>query len=415
MHVAIILVGLLWLSGCPRAEPLSPEAPLRLEGVPTIRVLIASGRQIRLGTSGPYALLADGREVVRSMDSLPEGTLTRDGTAWSIHAATHAAKVLVVAGTTRGRQEAPGGLGAAPSCVRLGASRYRGKVVFHPYGEGGILAVNHVNLESYLAGVLSRELLPYWHIRTYEAQAIAARTYALYEMSTVGRRKLFDVHDDQSSQVYGGFLAETDKSWRAVRATHGIVLAAGEKGQEKIFRAHYSACCGGMSNSVYVLYGPPVMWGPLVGGQTCNDCRGCSRYRWPPVSVPKHVIHHALGAEYTQVAELPGVSTIEVVEELRGRPVWVDVVSPDGRKVRLRADDLRLALLRHGRPTARGLYSMNCRIRDAGDAIVFDDGRGFGHGVGLCQWGAQAKAESGAAPEEILAGYYPTAKLFQAY
>ena len=98
-----------------------------------------------------------------------------------------------------------------------------------------------------------------------------------------------------------------------------------------------------------------------------------------------------------------------------GRAVWVDAVGNDGKKVRLRGEDVRLALIFNGPPAAKKLYSMNCRIVDRGKFIEFADGRGFGHGVGLCQWGGQAKALKGWSPERILQFYYPGATLYRVY
>ena len=66
-------------------------------------------------------------------------------------------------------------------------------------------------------------------------------------------------------------------------------------------------------------------------------------------------------------------------------------------------------------PAAGRLYSMNCKMRDLGDAIEFHDGRGFGHGVGLSQWGAEDKARRGWTAEKILEFYYPGAGIFRAY
>ena len=83
--------------------------------------------------------------------------------------------------------------------------------------------------------------------------------------------------------------------------------------------------------------------------------------------------------------------------------------------MRLRADDLRVALARAGASGARNIYSMNCQWRDAGAAIEFFDGRGFGHGVGLCQWGAQGKAAAGWTAGQILQFYYPGARVKRLY
>jgi len=180
--------------------------------------------------------------------------------------------------------------------------------------------------------------------------------------------------------------------------------------------AQYSACCGGHVNGARVLRNAPSIE-PLTGGQTCNDCAMCRRYRWPAVTISKADIYQALLAAYPKSAPaLGGVESISVLSALpHGRAVWVSVAGPTGQSIRLRAEDVRLALLRAGNAQAKRLYSMNCRMRDLGRAIEFADGRGFGHGVGLCQWGAQGKAEKGWLAEEILRFYYPGAKLFRAY
>ncbi len=402
----VLLLAVVLTVSCYRCQSTPKPEPVLPAKIPIVRVLIArSVESIDVGTTGPYEIHADGSVVARSMASLGEGKLSRRNGRWSLHAADYASDELTV-------------VAVGQSCVRVGSGLYREKVVFSAGNGGKILAVNHLDMESYLTGVLARELYRSWHARTYQAQAIAARTYAFYEMGTFGRTHRYDLRSDQSSQVYGGFSAETDKARRAVEATRGIVLAIGPEGNEKVFRAYYSSCCGGMTNSAYVLSGPPVTTGPLAGGQKCDDCKASSRYRWPAVTVPKKIIFRALSKRYRQVADLGELKTIEVVaeagqDESFPRAVWINVVGTDGRKVRIRADDLRIALLRDGQ--TQGLYSMNCRIRDTGEAIVFDRGRGFGHGVGLCQWGAQGKALRGCSVQEILQLYYPGAKLFRAY
>ena len=153
----------------------------------------------------------------------------------------------------------------------------------------------------------------------------------------------------------------------------------------------------------------------MAGGQSCHDCSAARRYTWPAVTVPKAVIHSALLRTYKAAADLDGVQTIDVVSTFHGWLVWIDVVGRRGRKLRIRGQDLRLCLLRHGHPSAKGLYSANCQIRDVGDTIVFENGRGFGHGVGMCQWGAEGKAQKGYTAKEILLEYYPGAKFFSPY
>jgi stage II sporulation protein D len=263
--------------------------------------------------------------------------------------------------------------------------------------------------------VLSKELYRNWAPETYRALAVAARTFAMYHMITFGARNEYDLGDTQASQVYGGLSAETESSWEAVRYTHGTVLAYGEPGQERIFMAQYSACCGGRVNGAYVIRNAHRI-PPLSGGQACTDCSACRQYRWASVRVAKSDVYRALAARYSAVAALGSLSAIRVrTTTPHGRAVWVEAVGPDGRSARVRAEDVRLAMLYHGVPAARRLYSMNCRIVDRGRAIEFADGQGFGHGVGLCQWGAQGKAMKGWTAEQILQFYYPGATLYRVH
>jgi stage II sporulation protein D len=389
------------LASCAR-EKAPWRQPLTLVHVPTIRVrLTAQALQTAtLASTAGYRLWVDGKPVSQSAGALPSATVRHSGGRWSFNA-------LSVEGT-EAMLEPLGGF------LRVGKTSYRGRLRLLAAGDQFTI-INDVDLESYLAGVLSEELYPTWSPATYQALAVAARTFALYQMKTAGAGRDFDLGDDQASQVYGGASAEMDKSWRAVRATHGQVLTYGPAGQEQIFLAQYSACCGGVVNGASVIHQSPDI-PPLAGGQRCDDCRQCPKYRWGPVSIPKAEVYRAAAQAYPAVANLGGLATIKVTAATPyDRPVWLDLVGSDGRSVRLRAEDLRLALLRSGLPAAKQLYSMNCRIEDAGRTIEFADGKGFGHGVGLCQWGAQGKADRGWRAEEILWFYYPESRIQAAY
>jgi stage II sporulation protein D len=290
-------------------------------------------------------------------------------------------------------------------------------VHFLAAGGDAFRAVNHVDIDAYLAGVLPRELYPAWSPATYRAQAIAARTFVLYHKLAAGDRRDYDVGRSASWQKYGGSTAETDKAWAAVRSTRGQYLACGPEGGERIFLAQYSACNGGHVNGAYVIRDAPRT-GPLAGGQADGDGRRCPRYRWGPVRIAKRDIYEALRRRYAVAEALGGVTAVRVASRTSyGRPIWVDVIGRRGRPLRIRAEDLRLALLaaRHDVPAAARLYSMNCKLRDLGDCIEFYDGRGWGHGVGLSQWGAEDKAARGMTAEQILRFYYPGATIFRAY
>ncbi|NNM88255.1 MAG: hypothetical protein HKL95_07020, partial [Phycisphaerae bacterium] len=117
---------------------------------------------------------------------------------------------------------------------------YRGRIEIDRLPDGHYIALNVLPIEDYLAGVLSRELYGNWLPATYDAQAIAARTYALYQMETFGKTHPWDVTGNQNSQMYGGRNAETLRAWNAVRATWGEVMMATKDGTTGVFCAYYS-------------------------------------------------------------------------------------------------------------------------------------------------------------------------------
>jgi len=141
-------------------------------------------------------------------------------------------------------------LPAAEGSVSINKLPYRGRYRLVPLSGSKFDVVNDVDIESYLCGVLPKELLPNWHEETYRAQAIVARTYAFYEKQTAPPDRYWDVYADQRSQMYGGLSAESDKSRDAVNQTAGIVLAyAPAGGDPRIFKAYFSSCCGGVTQS----------------------------------------------------------------------------------------------------------------------------------------------------------------------
>ena len=401
----------LWLAAAALAancrcntEMTSPPPVGALEA-PLIRVLLTSSpvAEARIGTTGGYRLRGGGQVLAESSAPLRDAVVRREGSSWRVGPHVVQANQLQF-------------LPAEGKLVTLEKVAYRGSLRLVPTEGGHFAVINHLDLESYLAGVLSKELYPTWEPETYRALAVAARTFAMYHMITDGARSEYDLGDNQASQVYGGFSAETPRSRDAVRQTRGVVLASGPEGDERIFQAQYSACCGGRVNGAYVIRNAHRIE-PLAGEQVCADCAACPRYRWEAVRVGKSEIYRALVGRYgAAAAALGGVRAIDIQTTTpTGRAVWVDVSGPNGKKIRLRAEDIRLSLIFNGSAAARKLYSMNCRMIDLGDAMEFRDGRGFGHGVGICQWGAQGKAARGWTAEQILAFYYPGAKLFRAY
>lgn len=407
---AALLAGMsLW--SCCRTRRMADYGPLRTGGVPVIRVRL-TGRPVRtvtLSSTGPCRLVAPSGRMLAEDITLDDTPLSFDSGAWRLAATGDRGK-----GKKSIRSDYLEIIPAGGGRVEFGGRQYRGSIRLVAWGAEAFIVVNHVNLESYLAGVLAKELYPHWSPATYRAQAIAARTFAFYQMTHFGRSRKYDLTDTQGSQVYGGFGGEIARAWRAVRDTHGKVLAYGPAGREEVFLAHYSASCGGVVNSAVVLREAANI-PPLRGGQRCEDCVECPRYSWPAVKVSKSQLYRSLRAAGLAV-ELQGIVSVRVVSRTSyGRAMRAELTGPRGAKPIVRFDALRTSLLRTAAPEGRRLYSMNCEIRDAGRHVEFYSGRGFGHGVGLCQWGAQAKARRGWSARRILNFYYPQAAIISKY
>lgn len=283
--------------------------------------------------------------------------------------------------------------------------------------DGGLDVVIEEPMEGYVAGVLSGELLSAWPTECFRAQAIASRSYAAQQISRASGRA-YDVDVDERDQVFvlGGPL---EKAVEAARSTRGLILT--DAGGQPL-RAYFSSTCGGRSAWARQIW-------PARGSLICNDaeplngparahaCHDAPLYRWDRArgvdEVSERVrrwgeqVGHAAG-------RLGRVTAIEVVERApSGRPGWFEVKDSVERRVRIKADDLRVAMNHAGeRALERGrlLPSNDFEVEINRDAMTVR-GRGYGHGVGLCQYCAAEWARQGFKAEQMLGAFYPGAAI----
>ncbi|MEO6435930.1 MAG: SpoIID/LytB domain-containing protein, partial [Tepidisphaeraceae bacterium] len=299
---------------------------------------------------------------------------------------------------------------------------YRGRYRFVPIGGNRFDVVNDVDVDSYLKGVLARELLRGWNEETYRAQAIVARTYALYQAKTANPNRHWDLYPDQRSQVYGGVSDETAKSRQAVDATSGIVLAYGQPGSERIFKTYFSACCGGVTQSAADGFRDPYLV-PLSDQDAQGLCRAAPRFNWGPVDLSKQELTRRLrqygvrrGVDEQNMATL---SRLEIQSVNRfNRPIRFVAIDANGTRYSLLGEELRNAI--NGGATKESPEKLNSSfvkvVNDPGsDVIRFVEGHGHGHGVGMCQWCSEARAEAGMQHEDIVLCAFPRSKLVRAY
>jgi stage II sporulation protein D len=301
--------------------------------------------------------------------------------------------------------------------LRVNGQGYRGVYRLVVVAPGKFDVINDVDIDSYLKGVIPREMPSRWDMEAYKAQTIAARTYAMYDVAVAGNR-YFHVYDDTRSQVYGGIAAETSKSVQSVDQTAGVVLAYGPSGRERIFHAYFSSCCGGIGQSAADALGeadiPPL--GERNVGSLCNSS---PRFNWPPVVLRKDDLTRrvrAWGAKRNRPEkDMAMIARLEIAQPNRfGRPVRFVITDVRGAQYSLSGEETRWAINTEPQNGPTVLSSFFKPVNET-DVIRLVDGHGWGHGVGLCQWCAQSWAERGVRHEDILRASYPGSILVRAY
>ncbi|MGD0540863.1 MAG: SpoIID/LytB domain-containing protein [Tepidisphaeraceae bacterium] len=310
--------------------------------------------------------------------------------------------------------------------IQVNRTAYRGSVRLLPAGAGRFDVINDVDAEDYLAGVVTEEMYASWPIEAIKAQAVASRTYALYEANWNGRGRPWDVFADERSQMYGGIGGESDKGRQAVAATDGIVLTYGP-GDGTIFRAYFSSCCGGVTQAAADAF-PGEAYIPPLSEQSHGACCNASKYfNWGPITIKKselarriHLWAQRSGKEHGHAIpelNITGIYRIDLQSVNRyGRPNRVLITDVRGIQYSWSAEQLRSAMDTDAQPGTT-LPSSYCKINGDpnSDSVTFYEGHGYGHGVGMCQWCAEAHAAAGWNFAQILIDAYPQAKLVPAY
>jgi stage II sporulation protein D len=307
--------------------------------------------------------------------------------------------------------------GERSSPVSIDPRNYRGTIQTYRLENGNYFTINRLPLETYLQGL--QEIYPSWESATYRAQTIASRTFALYQILTGGRAHLWDVSASVSSQVYGGRRSETAKARAAVAATRGQVLIATVGARTGIFCAFFSSCSGGATQDPADAWGDQTL-GTLSAHRVGNWelAAGCPSFQWSDIAISKANVRQALAnwGERNELASLTNLGPVAHVAIVKrnaatGRPSEIRITDSAGHSALMRAEEFRLALMQNPERTYAEPLSSNCDIRESVNAIVLCNGRGYGHGIGLSQWGAEGMARAGKSHQEILGLYYPGASL----
>ncbi len=267
--------------------------------------------------------------------------------------------------------------------IAVNGARVRGDVVVL-VGKSSLATVNVLALEDYLVGVLGSEMPKSFPMEALKAQAIAARTYALNKkLDQYGQP--FHLGSSVISQVYKGLDAEDVRTREAVEATRGLVLTW----QLQPIEAYFHASCGGHTENGAEALGRDL---PYLKSVPCA-CGKLATSHWTIDLKP---------SELTSLSSKPGKLAVQGRSKT-GRAQRVEV---GGRSVSAVTFRERVGYMR--------LKSLHFEVAPARDGWKVT-GHGFGHGAGLCQWGARQYAERGWSYEKILAHYYPGTELQTLY
>lgn len=256
----------------------------------------------------------------------------------------------------------------------------------------GVMIINHVDLEEYVKGVVPAEVNSSWHPEMLKAQAVAARTYALYQ-HMLGTTREYDVAASIQDQVYRGRHGVDARVEQAVVSTRGLVVTY----EGAPIYAAFSSTAAGVTEDAVVVWSKDL---PYLKGVECPFDLESPYYQWKASFKVETLEQNLRQLGFT-------VGTIETLAPLSysraGRVATLRIRHSKGELI-LRGEDLRKAVGYTVVP------STQFTIDSIGDEVMLS-GYGAGHAVGLCQWGAKELAELGYSYSSILRYYYPGTEL----
>ena len=379
-------------------------APRTASESPLIRVNVTPGgsEHLQLAISGPYSIRAvsTSRATSQPRDSNSSRELSR-GDSLSVARVEPAKNGLKIGRATFAVDRLEIVSQSAPS-IRVNGHLYRGDVRLFKRTDGRVSAVNVLPIEEYLASVVDSEMPASFHEAARCAQAIIARTYARYQQAHADPAAVYDLLNSQRSQKYLGveytdsngrrLAGESVSSRRAVADTRGIVLQY----KARLFSAYYSAVCGGRTTDGTELFKDAA---PVLKSVPCEWCRESKYFRWTADVSERDFLDG--------LQDLKPLTAITSIQQTAG--------PGDGVISRFRIVDGQQSLgvsgveLRERLPPGT-LRSPHFSLTLNKHAVRVA-GRGHGHGVGLCQWGANGQAHAGKSCFEIVRHYYPGATL----
>ena len=415
-----LFIGVIGAAACASIMPGGASNPVVDDNDQPVRIALATGDEsAKVGGTGTWRIYRGNSSNLIARGSADETMLIepRGGQM-----------VVVQKGSTSSGRSGPLLVRATSpgSFVTYEGKRYRGELVI-TRSDAGVLVVNRLGVESYLRGVVPLEIgdRKAGEEAAVEAQAVAARSYTYIRMGESGDRP-FDMYGSIQDQAYGGVDAEKPIADAAVASTRDMVV----KYAGRIIKTPYSSTCGGRTASVSEVwwrqpdepYLRPVS--DQIPGSDKYYCDISGRFRWtstfdqdqlraslekylgtvtpasePPVSIPASAPRLSLGR----------VTGFRVEGRTASDRVSAVSIQTERGNYVVRGNDVRFVLRTPSGSLLNSTYFTAETTSDGSGAIsaLTLRGGGYGHGIGMCQFGEIGRARAGQDYRTILTTYYP--------
>lgn len=345
-----------------------------------IRVLVLSNvRDVLVKSPGKIECLDQTRKQERSIADLPPGKAVR-----------FYARGPHVRASGLGETGMKGVLldpGNSP--INVDGRNYRGRIRIAANAQRGLDVINVTDIETYLKGVVPREMNGKWDREALKAQAVVARTYALYQIEK-NSREPFDICSTTNSQVYGGMDAELQNSSSAVDQTKGVILLSGKRPA----LVYYHANSAGRTEDAMDVWSSDI---PYLRGRDDAFSLKMADIEWS-CTLSLEAIRSVLGQKNLKVGR---ISDIEITDLTRsGRVKNLVIRQEGGRELNMGGNQFRTMV------DPAMIKSALFIVKKNGKTVRFE-GKGSGHGVGMSQWGALVMAREGFGYQDILKFYFP--------
>ncbi|MBI5308146.1 MAG: SpoIID/LytB domain-containing protein, partial [Planctomycetes bacterium] len=372
---------------CQKETPVRHEKPSEFIPVvdkeSTVRVLIVGSVQdILLAVNGSYQIAGSSANILEQGQALPKSRVSVDYSGIRMGSKCYNTGELRIKSFLDG-------------AIEINNVQYRGEVSLLRQPDNKLAVIEDMDVEDFVAGVVGSEMPHLWNDEAHCAQAVAVRTYTMYKKKA---RRSEKYHLDMQDLAYRGMAGETQRLSSIVLKTKGLVMTY----NGNIFPAYFHSTCGGHTEDVSHVFEQDSM--PPLSGVVCKYCSNSKYSKWKR-DIGKSVIERKLREANVAVSNIRSVKTLDPGYGNHGSRV--EIVSAGGSK-EMSANEFRLLI------GPNILCSTAFSAKNSGNNITFS-GNGWGHGVGLCQHGAQTMAKKGFKWLDIINYYYPKNEIVRVY